>query len=30
VPLPPSLRNIFQELKDDLGVDNGENGYLID
>lgn len=30
VPLPSSLRNIFQELKDDLGIDNGDNGYLID
>lgn len=30
VLVPPSLKNIFQELKDDLEVDNGENGYLID
>lgn len=30
VPLPPSLRNVFQELKDDLGIDNGHNGYLVD
>lgn len=30
VPLPPSLRNIFQELKDDLNIDNGATGYLID
>lgn len=29
VTLPSSLRNIFQELKDDLQIDNGQNGYLI-
>ena len=28
VPLPPSLQNIFKELKDDLGIDNGKNGCL--
>lgn len=27
-PLPKSLKNIFRELKDDLGVDKGENGCL--
>jgi uracil-DNA glycosylase len=26
--LPPSLRNIYKELKDDLGVDRGQNGNL--
>lgn len=30
VPLPSSLRNIFQELKSDLQIDNQQNGYLID
>lgn len=30
VPLPSSLRNIFQELKEDLEIENGQNGYLID
>lgn len=30
VTLPSSLRNIFQELKDDLQIDNGNNGYLVD
>lgn len=29
VPLPPSLRNIYQELKDDLNIDR-QNGCLID
>jgi uracil-DNA glycosylase len=27
-PLPKSLKNIFKELKDDLGVDKRENGCL--
>jgi uracil-DNA glycosylase len=26
--LPPSLKNIFAELKDDLGIDNGRRGKL--
>lgn len=30
VTLPSSLRNIFTELKDDLQIDNQQNGYLID
>lgn len=30
VTLPSSLRNIFQELQDDLQIDNQQNGYLID
>lgn len=30
VPLPSSLRNIYQELKDDLKIDNQQSGYLID
>lgn len=30
VSLPSSLRNIFQELSDDLQIDNQQNGYLID
>ncbi len=29
VPLPPSLQNIYKELLDDVGVDNGRNGYLV-
>ena len=29
VELPPSLQNIYKELKTDLGVDNGKNGYLM-
>ena len=29
IALPPSLKNIFQELKDDLGIENdGQNGDL--
>jgi uracil-DNA glycosylase len=28
--LPPSLRNIYKELKDDLGIDRGQNGNLED
>ena len=28
VPLPPSLQNIFKELKDDLGIENGKSGCL--
>ena len=27
-PLPPSLKNIYKELKDDLGIDNGLIGDL--
>lgn len=30
VPLPPSLRNIYKELKEDLGTDRGVNGCLND
>jgi uracil-DNA glycosylase len=30
VPVPPSLRNIYKELKDDLGCSIPNNGYLID
>lgn len=29
VPLPPSLRNIFVELRDDLGCPMPNNGYLV-
>jgi len=28
VPLPPSLENIYRELRDDLGIDRGGNGDL--
>ena len=28
VPLPPSLVNIYKELKSDLGIDRGSNGDL--
>ena len=28
VALPPSLQNIFKEIKNDLGVENGEHGCL--
>ena len=28
IALPPSLINIFQELKDDLGIENGQHGDL--
>ncbi len=28
VPLPPSLKNIFIELQQDLGIDNGRQGCL--
>ena len=28
VPLPPSLKNIFRELKEDLNVDYPQHGYL--
>ena len=28
VPLPPSLKNIFIELKQDVGIDNGNKGCL--
>lgn len=27
--IPPSLRNIYKELKDDIGCDIPENGYLV-
>lgn len=27
-PLPPSLKNIYKELKSDLGIDKGNNGDL--
>jgi uracil-DNA glycosylase len=30
VDVPPSLRNIFQELKNDLGIDSPSHGCLID
>lgn len=30
VALPPSLKNIYKELKDDLGIDRGNNGCLHD
>lgn len=30
VALPPSLRNIYKELKDDLGIERGNNGCLSD
>lgn len=29
VPLPPSLQNIYKELLDDLGIDNGKKGCLV-
>ena len=29
VPLPPSLRNIYLELKEDLGIEPAKNGCLI-
>ena len=29
VPVPPSLRNIFQELHDDVGFRIPDNGYLM-
>ena len=28
VPLPPSLKNIYKEISDDLGIEMGNNGYL--
>lgn len=28
VKIPPSLRNIFKEINDELGIDNGNNGDL--
>ena len=28
IKIPPSLRNIFKELKSDLGIDNLNSGYL--
>lgn len=28
IKLPPSLKNIYKELKNDLGIDNGNNGDL--
>ncbi len=30
VKVPPSLRNIYKELNDDLGIDIPEHGYLVD
>lgn len=30
VALPPSLKNIFKELQDDLGFRQPDNGYLVD
>ncbi len=27
-PLPPSLKNIYKELKDDLGIEPSQSGYL--
>lgn len=30
VPKPPSLVNIFKELKSDLGIDPPDNGYLME
>jgi len=30
VPIPPSLQNIFKEIKDDLGIDPPHHGCLID
>jgi uracil-DNA glycosylase len=30
VPIPPSLRNIFKELKDDLGIEPPTHGCLIE
>lgn len=29
VRLPPSLRNIYREISSDLGIEMGENGYLM-
>jgi uracil-DNA glycosylase len=29
VPLPPSLQNIYKELKDDMGIEPAKNGYLV-
>jgi uracil-DNA glycosylase len=29
VPLPGSLRNMFKELRDDLGIPPAKNGYLV-
>lgn len=29
VRLPPSLKNIYREISDDLGIEMGENGYLM-
>lgn len=29
VTLPPSLKNIYKELKSDINVDNGNDGYLL-
>jgi uracil-DNA glycosylase len=30
VPVPPSLRNMYKELKEDLGCSIPNNGYLVD
>lgn len=29
VKIPPSLKNIYKELKDDLGIENSNNGSLV-
>ena len=29
VPLPPSLKNIYREISDDLGIEMGDSGYLM-
>lgn len=29
VPLPPSLKNIYKEISDDLGIQMSESGYLM-
>src|SRR5690606_19895835 len=28
-PLPPSLKNIYREIRDDLGIAKGSNGNLL-
>lgn len=30
IKIPPSLRNIYKELKDDLDIDSPSHGYLVD
>jgi len=30
VDIPPSLQNIYKELKDDLGIEPPSHGYLVD